>query len=67
MWNINNYSLPITLNDPIKSCYSNKKYPVIIQARTTQTDFVRHDKNVFLTGNILLQFKLIDKPVLIRF
>ena len=47
MWNINNSSLPITLNDPIKSCYSNMKYPVTIQARTTQTGFVRYDKNVF--------------------
>ena len=41
--------IPITFNNPIKACFSNKKYHLRIQKHTTQ---------------ILNSIFLIDKPVL---
>ena len=33
---INSFCVPITFNTAIKACFSNKKYHVTIQTRTTQ-------------------------------
>ena len=33
---INNFCIPITFNNPLKVCFSNKKYTITTQTRPTQ-------------------------------
>ena len=59
---INPFCSPITFNNPIKACFSNKKYTVVIQTRPTQIMNI-----IIINGNLVLKVISMQNLLPIRF